>query len=77
MKPLDVSMCWDGQTPAAELTVNGVTVIGEPDEVRRIFDALNDLNSWAITTAPKLRQLGIELERISLALDRLGSEVEP
>lgn len=40
---LNISMCWDGKTKTATLTINGNTLTGEPNEVQECFDALNKL----------------------------------
>ncbi len=47
-------MCWDGKTRTAELTVNGVTLEGEPRDVERIFDLLNALRERAYRAERRL-----------------------
>ncbi len=49
MKP-EISMCWDGVTPTATLTVNGMTLTGHPDDVQEMFDelvTLREQSAWA------------------------------
>jgi flagellin-specific chaperone FliS len=38
-------MCWDGQTKQAELIIDDCKFKGHPEDVQRIFDLLNNLNT--------------------------------
>lgn len=40
---MNVSMCWDGVTETAELTIDGIPAIGRPNDITAIFHAVNDL----------------------------------
>jgi len=37
-----IEMCWDGETPQAELIVDGISLPGPPTKVREIFDRLSE-----------------------------------
>jgi hypothetical protein len=67
-KEVDISMCWDGETRRAELTVDGMTLVGEPDDVQGIFTRLNLLRERARFTDTKR-------ERIQLALSAAEAEL--
>jgi len=65
MKP-DIAMCWDGQTPTAELIVDGVPLSGPPEDVQRIFDTLNRLRNDLLSDdmmINRLRTLVDEMRR--------------
>lgn len=35
-----LSLCWDGETPTAEVSVNGIVLTGHPKDVQRVYDEL-------------------------------------
>lgn len=62
---LDVSMCWDGETATAAITINGKSFVGAPTDVKKAFDTLN-------ATRDRLDHYRRNLERLDLEIGRLS-----
>ncbi len=60
----DVSMLWDGLTPTADITVDGVTLTGHPLDVEAMFDAINALRDRAQGAERRLDEVRAALARI-------------
>lgn len=70
MGEIDIAMCWDGQTPTAELHINGWVLTGEPEAVQQVFDQLNEF-------AADKRGSDRRVDRIRHALSEMMREVVP
>ena len=36
----EIAMCWDGQSEAAELSVDGMALTGKPADVKEVFESI-------------------------------------
>jgi hypothetical protein len=64
MSDPSIAMCWDGETPAAELRVDGLVLTGEPRDVQRAFDALNKLKDRALVAERRVASARHHAERV-------------
>lgn len=65
-----IAMCWDGETPTAELRVYGMVFTGEPADVEVAFDALNKLRDRATDAESRLAAVARRLDEIAREVDR-------
>ncbi len=63
MRP-EISMCWDGETDDAELTVGGVTLSGHPDDIEDAFAVLVKLRDRADEAEARVKQLVDGMHRL-------------
>ena len=57
MKNVDIALCWDGQTPDAELRIDSLVFTGRPRDVQKAFDRLNQLRQDCQDAEDRLRRV--------------------
>lgn len=66
----DVSVCWDGQTKTAELTVDGTTLSGPPASIEDVFETVTALRSRVVELEVRLDAVRSALYRVNLEANR-------